>query len=261
MNILKVPNPFNAPVYHEGTVKSTMDVSKTLACGGAAAGTVICADFQEEGRGRGLERKWEMERGENLSFTVLLVFPRMEDIAPALTLRTGLAVSLAVEETSPSLKNRVKVKWPNDIMIDDKKICGILCEADVAGGCNVHVGIGVNVMQKEFPPHLRHNATSIFLETQEADSGKMIVNGFYLLEKILARLYDELRCADGDWKDRLERRLYKKGEDVTFIDGTVDSGKEIKGCLAGINENGGLLIVPGGKTEPTVFIAGELKIY
>jgi len=258
MKTLEVRSPFGTPVYHAQTVTSTMDVSRKLACEGAAHGTVIMADFQEAGRGRGLKRTWEMESGVNLPFTVLLCYPCAEKIPQALTLRSGLAVSLAIEETTLALKNKVKIKWPNDIMINNKKTCGIICEADVAGFagvCNVFVGIGINVMQKEFPPHLQSKATSIFLETGE------IKDRFYLLENILERLYYELEHANDDWKDRIEQRLYKKNEEVSFIEGGADSKNEIKGRLTGINENGELLIAPEGEQEPKNFITGELRIY
>ncbi|MCL2758586.1 MAG: biotin--[acetyl-CoA-carboxylase] ligase, partial [Treponema sp.] len=146
MNLLKVRNPFNAPVYHMETVTSTMDISRQLAAEGASHGTVITADFQEAGRGRGCDqgqgRVWEMERGVNLPFTILLQFKHIDDIPPALTLRTGFAISLAIEDFASSLKESVKVKWPNDIMIGNKKAVGILCEAD---GKNVHIGVGINV--------------------------------------------------------------------------------------------------------------------
>jgi len=252
MKTLEVRSPFGAPIYHEKTVTSTMDVSRKLASECAAHGTVIMADFQEAGRGRGLKRTWEMESGVNLPFTVLLCYPCAEKIPQVLTLRTGLAVSLAIEETAPALKNKVKIKWPNDIMINNKKTCGIICEAD---GGNVFVGIGINVKQKEFPSHLQSKATSIFLEAGEAE------NRYYLLEKILERLYDELERANDDWKDRIEQRLYKKGEEVSFIEGGADSKIEIKGRLTGINENGELLITPEGEQEPKKFITGELRIY
>jgi len=252
MKTLEVRSPFGTPVYHEETVTSTMDVSRKLACEGAAHGTVIMADFQEAGRGRGLKRTWEMESGVNLPFTVLLCYPCAEKIPQALTLRTGLAVSLAIEETASALKNKVKIKWPNDIIINNKKTCGIICEAD---GGNVFVGIGINVKQKDFPSHLQSKATSIFLEAGEAE------NRYYLLEKILERLYDELERANDDWKDRIEQRLYKKGEEVSFIEGGADSKIEIKGRLTGINENGELLITPEGEQEPKKFITGELRIY
>jgi len=257
MTTLKIRNPFNAPVYHEETVSSTMDVSRKLASSGEPHGTVITADFQETGRGRGQDRSWLMNRGENLPFTILLRYPRVEDIPSALTLRVGLAVSLAIEDFAPSLLSKVKVKWPNDIMIDGKKNVGILCEAD---GGNVHIGIGINVAQKEFSAHLREKATSIALSSGTDIAGE---DRFILLEKILARLFDEFDATRNaaDWKPRLEQRLFKNGEKVVFVEGEADSGNEINGIIAGIGESGELLITPDGETQPRSFVTGELKFF
>jgi BirA family biotin operon repressor/biotin-[acetyl-CoA-carboxylase] ligase len=247
---LRINNPFNAPVYHRETVSSTMDVSRELASAGEPHGTVIAADFQEAGRGRIRGRLWEMEGKKSLPFTILLRYPRIEDIPPALTLRVGLAVVSAIEDFAPSLQGIVQIKWPNDIMIDGKKAAGIACEAD---GGNVCVGVGINMAQKEFPEHLRKKATSIAL----AVSGIFTDDGrFCLLEKTLACLYDELQSAD--WRRRLEKRLYKKGEQVVFIEGAADSEKKITGTLAGIAENGELLIIPEKETQARSFVSGEL---
>jgi BirA family biotin operon repressor/biotin-[acetyl-CoA-carboxylase] ligase len=253
MNILKIKNPFGASVYHEETVDSTMNVSRVLASNGEPHGTVIAADFQEKGRGRIRERQWQMEKNLSLPFTVLLRFPRIEDIPPALTLRTGLAVCLAVEDFVPSLAGKLEIKWPNDILTGNKKMAGILCEAD--GGI-VHIGIGINFTQKIFPEVLRVKATSISLAAGiEIENDKK----FILLEKILLSLYSELERSD--WKSRLEQRLYKKNENVTFIEGEADSANKIKGCLSGITESGELLIIPDGETEPRSFLTGELIIH
>jgi len=258
MKKLEVSNPFNAPVFHEETVSSTMDVSKKLALEGAAHGTVITADFQGSGRGRGRMRTWEMERGLNLPFTVLLKYCNIDDIPKAITLRTGLAVSLAIEEAIPLLQGKVFVKWPNDIIINGKKAAGILCEASEG---NVHIGIGINVLQREFPAHLQKKATSLLLEArgieQEAGNGEKFK--YILLEKIIAHLFNELET-ENSWKECLQKRIYKIGEQVTFIDGGADSGKEIKGCLSGISDSGELLITPNGSHTPESFITGELKI-
>jgi len=273
MIAISIQNPFNAPVYHEETVSSTMDVSRQLAADFPAHGTVIAADFQEAGRGRISGRKWEMDRGANLPFTVLLRYPRIEDIPAALTLRAGLAVSLAVEDfvaengeritnnneqrTENDERLSVQVKWPNDVMIGGKKTAGILCEVIDR---YVHLGIGINVAQTEFPEPIRDKATSIALAT---NNKKIAANDarFLLLEKILSRLYDELETnAGNDWKSRLEQRLYKRGECVTFIEGAADSGKIVTGFLTGIGEGGELLILPDGGNETRSFVAGELKI-
>jgi len=264
MTSLKIRNPFNAPVCHEETVSSTMDISRKLALEGAPHGTVILADFQETGRGRKQDRRWEMERGENLSFTVLLKFSSFEGIPPALTLKAGLAVCLAIEDFAPCLQGLCLVKWPNDILIKSvngesyKKAVGILCEAD---GVNVHLGIGINTAQKEFPSHLREKAVSIALAAGRDISRE---ERFVLLEKILERLYSELdaaQCAGANtWKPRLEQKLYKKGEQVVFIEGAADSGKKISGCLCGIGDGGELLITPDGETQARAFVTGELVL-
>jgi BirA family transcriptional regulator, biotin operon repressor / biotin---[acetyl-CoA-carboxylase] ligase len=263
MTVLKLRNPFNAPVYHEETVSSTMDLSRKLARegapGGSPNGVVILADFQESGRGRKQDRKWEMERGANLSFTIFLKFPGIEQIPSALTLRTGLAVCLAIEDFVPCLQGSCLVKWPNDILIKPvngesyRKAVGILCEAD---GGNVHLGIGINTSQKEFPPHLRDKAVSIALAAGLDISQE---ERFTLLENILSRLYIELDAENAkNWKSRLEKKLYKKNEQVLFIEGAAGSGKEVKGRLTGITDTGELLIVPDGETQASSFITGEL---
>jgi BirA family biotin operon repressor/biotin-[acetyl-CoA-carboxylase] ligase len=257
MTDLKIRNPFNAPVYYEETVSSTMDISRKLAQENSPHGTVILADFQSAGRGRKQDRRWEMERGENLSFTILLKFPGIENIPSALTLRTGLAVCLAIEDFAPSLQGSCLVKWPNDILIKSargegyKKAVGILCEAD---GGNVHLGIGINAAQKEFPSHLKEKAVSIALAAERDISRE---ERYTLLENILSRLYAELSAAN-NWKERLEQKLYKKNEQVLFIEGAADSGKEVKGVLTGITDIGELLIIPDGETKPRQFITGEL---
>ncbi|MDR0444657.1 MAG: biotin--[acetyl-CoA-carboxylase] ligase [Treponema sp.] len=249
MTKLEIHNPFNAPVYHEETVTSTMDVSRELAASGEPHGTVIAADFQEKGRGRIRDRKWEMERG-NLPFTILLHYPRIEEIPQALTLRAGLAAALAIEDFCPSLKNTVMIKWPNDLFIGSKKTAGILCEAD---GGNVHIGIGINFAQKLFPDHLREKATSIALAAGRDFSP---CDRLRLLERVLVRLHAELETAG--WRERLQQRLYKNGEQVVFVEGAAGSKNSITGCLAGIGEGGELLIVPDGEREERCFITGEL---
>jgi BirA family biotin operon repressor/biotin-[acetyl-CoA-carboxylase] ligase len=249
---MKIANPFNAPVYHEESVSSTMEISRSLAAQGAPHGTVIAADFQSEGRGRIQGRFWRMEKEMSLPFTVLLRYSRIEDIPAALTLRTGLAVSLAIEDFEPVLRDKALVKWPNDIIIGGKKAAGILCEGDGT----VHIGIGINFAQKDFPAELREKAVSIALA---AGSDYTPEQRFVLLEKILSRLYDELNGAN-DWKSRLEQRLYKKDEQVVFIEGAAESGKEVRGRLTGIGEGGELLITADGETPARSFITGELRV-
>jgi len=237
-----------------------MEVSRFLAQNGAPHGTVITADFQEAGRGRIPERRWEMEKGNALAFTVLL---RFTAIPAALTLRAGLAAALAIEDFAPELAGKALIKWPNDILFPSAhgggqpalKAAGLLAEAESG---SVHIGIGVNVSQKQMPAFLRGKATSIAL----ASGGEYNAEDrFILLEKILSRLCDEIDAVGSDaagWKERLEARLYKKGEQVCFAKGAADSGDTVTGTLAGVGHEGELLILPPGETETRGFTAGEL---
>jgi len=231
-----------------------MEVSQFLAQNNAKHGTVITADFQEAGRGRIRGRRWEMEKGGALAFTVLLRLPM---IPAGLTLRAGLAVAFAIEDFAPTLRGKALIKWPNDILlpsVHDKttalKAVGIIAEGD---GGNVHIGIGVNVSQKQMPDFLCGKATSISMAAcADYDSG----DRYRLLEKILLRLYDEIKAAD--WRERAEARLYKKGGQVCFAKGSADSGDIVTGALAGIGSDGELLIAPKGGAGTLAFTAGEI---
>jgi BirA family biotin operon repressor/biotin-[acetyl-CoA-carboxylase] ligase len=282
-------NPFGAPVYHRETVSSTMDEARLLAAEGAPHGTVIAADFQEKGRGRTPGRPWEGARGENLFFTILLRYPGgvapagraappgAGTIPPALTLRTGLAVSRAVEDFDPLLAGRIRVKWPNDIMAlmpgegaAARKVAGILTESD--GNC-VYTGVGVNLAQTGFPPELRNKAGSLFLARRAWEDAAPVNagEGFpaeggaqKLLDRILARLYDELegkRAEQERWREKLEERLYLNGARVRFLSGAADRGAALNGILAGVGSGGELLLVPEGESGPRAFVTGELDVY
>ena len=263
MKLLHLENPFSAPVYHADTVTSTFDTARDLAAKGAAHGTVVCADYQEAGRGR-QNRLWAAEKGKNLLFTILLryegsSFVDFSSIPEALTLRAGLAVSLAVEDLVPVPAGSVKVKWPNDVMMESRKITGILCEAD---GKNVFIGVGVNVAQTEFPEEYRSKAGSIIQAFQKLGEGNFPENArFVLLEKILARLYEELETSQKAWRERLLPRLYKKGKTVIFAEGSAASDNLIEGTLSGLGPGGELLIVPNGEHEERAFVNGELRVY
>jgi len=257
MKLLKLNNPFGAPIYHEETVSSTFDLARVLAGQNEPHGTVITADFQEAGRGR-LNRRWVTERGKNLMFTIILHYAGASSMPPALTLRTGLAVSLAIEDIAPALAGgSVRIKWPNDVMINGRKAAGILTEAD---GKTVFIGVGVNVAQEEFPAQYRSKAGSIIHSFPALTENAR----FDLLEKILSRLYAEIENPTAEsqtWRERLLERLYKKGESVTFAEGAADSEDLVEGILSGLGPDGELLIIPKGEEKERSFITGELRVY
>ena len=131
-------------------------------------GDVFTADFQTAGRGR-LDHKWLSAPGENLMLSAVLDVGNMPpDRVAALPLVVGLAV---IEGLSPLLpKGRSpRLKWPNDVLVDGRKLAGILCERH---GDTVIVGLGVNVKQREFAPEIAEKATSLSLLLGPVPAGK-----------------------------------------------------------------------------------------
>ena len=145
---------------HLSSCGSTNDEAAAWALAGAPHGAVVVADHQERGRGR-QGRVWHSESADSLYFSTVLRPPLVPMQVPPLTLCAGVAVAeaLARFEVTPSLK------WPNDLLIDGKKIAGILTEmsaADPRGRVDhVILGIGVNLNTETWPPELGELATSL----------------------------------------------------------------------------------------------------
>jgi BirA family biotin operon repressor/biotin-[acetyl-CoA-carboxylase] ligase len=143
---------------HIASVGSTNDEAAAWARAGAPAGAVVVADEQTRGRGR-LGRRWHSPPGESLYLSVVLRPPLPPHRVPPLTLAAGVAVAeaLIASDVMPSLK------WPNDVLIDGKKVAGILTEmsADVDRVHHLVVGIGVNLNVRRFPDELAAIATSV----------------------------------------------------------------------------------------------------
>ncbi|ULQ59437.1 biotin--[acetyl-CoA-carboxylase] ligase family protein [Brucepastera parasyntrophica] len=150
-----VANSFNAPVYFIPETDSTMRDARILAGDGEPDGTVVYAGIQNNGRGRIPGRLWETEAGKNLLCTVLLRRPP----AAGFTLRVGLAVARTFDSFLPG-PVKTEIKWPNDVLYENKKLSGILCENDTSV---TYAGTGFNIGQTAFPPHLRNKAFSLEL--------------------------------------------------------------------------------------------------
>lgn len=126
-------------------------------------GTVIVTKYQTKGRGR-LTRSWLDSKNNNLTFSILL-YPKIAN--PNLSKLTLMACASVFDVLSKKADN-IKIKWPNDILIDNKKICGILTESIFEGNqlkC-VIIGIGINVNSKKFPNEIAMRATSLYLATK-----------------------------------------------------------------------------------------------
>ena len=123
--------------------------------------TFASTDYQSKGKGRE-DRVWESNSGENLMFSFLIKNEELMKLSAVLSILTAVEVAKEIEKYDI---DNVSIKWPNDILINDKKVCGILLEGQVP--IYLVVGVGLNVNQKEFPNGLRRPATSLSLETKE----------------------------------------------------------------------------------------------
>jgi BirA family biotin operon repressor/biotin-[acetyl-CoA-carboxylase] ligase len=174
------------PMHLLGVATSTNDEAQRGAKAGASHGTTWVAEQQTAGRGR-RGRSWVSPAGEGLLFSLLLRLSCPPTRLPPLALLAGLAVREAVLRAAPAAD--VKVKWPNDVVVDGRKVAGVLVEA-VTQGSRVEaviMGIGINVHTRSFPGELADCATSVAL----ADAGARPDRASLLVD-VLASLEREL---------------------------------------------------------------------
>ncbi|MCX7913480.1 MAG: biotin--[acetyl-CoA-carboxylase] ligase [Thermodesulfovibrionales bacterium] len=171
------------------TVSSTNIVAGEFAARGYGEGIVVIADEQTAGKGR-LGRKWISPKGKNLYLSSILTPPILPKDTPILTLLAGVACCTVLKEY---LGLPATIKWPNDLLLEDKKVGGILSEikADIDRVIYAIVGIGININSdvEDFPEELREVATSIKIHTKKEFSRTEVV---ILLLKELQKWYDIL---------------------------------------------------------------------
>ncbi|HEK84797.1 MAG: biotin--[acetyl-CoA-carboxylase] ligase [Candidatus Saccharicenans sp.] len=231
-------------------LSSTMDFARQLARLNYPEGTAVIAKEQTAGRGT-KGRVWHSAPGKGLYVSFIL-----RPIACSLSLlplTVGLAAVKAVEEGSGI---RGQLKWPNDLILEGKKLGGILCEGISEGQKSQYaiagIGINLNHSAKEFPPDISETATSLFLVTGKNYDNDEI---FHLLSKNLQFWYNELE--KGQDKKIIEEYqanlIILKGQNLILR--TPDG--EIKGQFEGIGPNGGLkLKLNQGKIK--TFYASEI---
>lgn len=236
------------------TVDSTNTLIRQAAQAGAAEGLVITAEQQTAGRGR-RGRSWDSPAGSNLYFSVLLR-PDMDcEKAHMLTLPMALAAAQSVR----GLGLEAQIKWPNDVVIGSKKICGILTElyfdeAAHGRGYYVVVGTGINVNQAHFAEELSERATSLFLETgHELDRERLLAE---VLERFSQYYAIFLKTEDlGGLLKEYENLLANRDRQVEVL----DPGGAWKGTALGIQKTGELLVRREDGTVEAVF-AGEVSV-
>lgn len=213
---------------------STNDVIKHCGEQGCENGYVATTEQQTRGKGR-LGRQWLSPYGKDICVSILLRPQIAINRVAFITLCAGLAVCKAIREYA---NIDAKIKWPNDVIVGNKKLCGILTEmsADMDRVEYVTVGIGINVNIEEFPQEIAHKATSVKLE-----AGKEI-NRQQLLCKVLEQFEKtyEAYIADG------EAGILKEYKNLCATIGREVSAKRADGSIVGyavdISPSGGLII-------------------
>lgn len=229
---------------------STNQEVKALAANGAQRGLVVATELQSKGKGR-LGRTWISPKGKDLCFSILLK-PQidMSEIG-IVTLCGALAVCRVIRE---HLGLDAKIKWPNDVIIGSRKLCGILTEmaADMEQIEYVVSGIGINVNNTDFAEDIAHKATSLCIESgKEIDRAKLLCRVLEAIEKIIDTYYE-----NGETALLAEYRLLCAtiGREVSF----TRSGKSYVGYASDITSTGSLVVdCSGNKTEIS---SGEVTV-
>ena len=223
---------------------------KRLAKEGASEGTLALAEFQSAGRGR-LGRSWEVPEGTSVMMSILLR-PKFEpQYAPTLTLVMGMAVAKAVK----NLGFDVSIKWPNDVVVSHKKICGILTEMGVRDGKIDYavIGVGINVNIKEFPEEMADKATSLYLESGKEFDRSQIPG---LVREAFEEYYEKFAatCDLSGLKEEYESILANYNQPVRVL-----AKEPYEGVARGITDGGELLVE---KTDGTIVAvsAGEVSV-
>jgi len=186
---------FGYPCRWLAETESTNDVAREWALAGAREGAVVVAARQTRGRGR-RERKWESPPGTGLYASFILRPGWLAKKAPHLAILGGMAAFRALDKAG--VKN-LRVKWPNDILANGRKICGVLTEPRIGNGRIEFavLGIGINVGQDadSFPPDLRGIATSCMLEKRTISLDRMLEMLAESLQAVCREPFDRI-CAD-----------------------------------------------------------------
>jgi BirA family biotin operon repressor/biotin-[acetyl-CoA-carboxylase] ligase len=208
------------------------------------SGTAVAAREQTRGRGR-MDREWIAAANENLTFSVFLCEPVEPRCWPSAT----MAAAVAVAETLESEGIHATLKWPNDVLVDGRKICGILAERVAQG---VIIGIGLNVNMQS-AGHIGQPATSVLMETGRRGSVDALLKK--LLKNLSVRLDEWVAGGFSNIRKHWEARVPNIGKTVTVRDGDALR----TGRMAGFGENGELLLLePDGAVRPVW--AGDVSV-
>lgn len=240
----------NLHFYQE--VHSTNDTAFSLGMHNAAEGTAVIADSQTGGKGR-LQRRWHSPPGDNL-YTSVILKPEFETFrASQIPLMAGVAVARALDHYCSG----ITLKWPNDVMIRGKKVCGILSQAKLSANkinfIVLGIGINVNMDTHRFPEEIRNIATSLAIETGAIISRQELIISLYEnLEKCYKQLLQKgFIPVRQEWL-RLAPMIGRQMK-------IVFKNEAIEGTAVGLDDNGSLILMTAENKAITVS-AGDSTI-
>ncbi len=235
-------------VFVAANTTSTNDWAASMS-GKTEGGSIFLAERQTKGRGR-RGRQWESPFGEGL-FLSVLEYPALPPCqVMKLTLCAGMAVCKGIEDVTGILPD---IKWPNDIVLEGKKVCGILAEMKAVAEGMVHVviGIGVNVNQTKFPKELNQIATSLKLITgKEGDKNRLAAAICNRMEE-----YEGMLRQNGFPMEEYRKLCVTLGREVRVI--RVDSEYSAKALT--VTEDGELVVLLPDGTQQTIS-SGEVSV-
>ena len=237
-------------ITHYFRIDSTNAVALSMASNGARHGSVVLAEEQTAGRGR-FGRTWYSEKSSGIYVSIILRPPLPPSAAPVLTLMAGVAAEAAIERATGLAAD---IRWPNDLLLSGKKLCGILTEmsADVDRLHAVVIGIGINVNHQAIPEELRSIATSLRLESGKIHSRAQI------LVTLLRAIEQQYQLLLREGNQAIIQRWtavssYAQGKRVRVLASTG----EFQAVTAGLESSGALRVRrDDGREEPLV--AGEI---
>lgn len=238
-------------VYFYEQTDSTNNCIRKLAKEGKKEGVVAVAEIQTAGKGR-RGKGWQSPKGTGIWMSMLLTPNITPPEAPVLTLLAGLAVCRAIRQQTGLT---AMIKWPNDILISNKKVCGILTElyAEMDSVHFVITGIGINVNTEVFPDELQKTATSLKIEKGESISRKNMIKAVIEeFEKIY--LQYEKECSFLPFREEYKKYCINVGKELQVLSKQPFIAKGVD-----ITEQGELL-VQKQTGEKVVVFSGEVSI-
>jgi len=240
------------PLTVTAATASTSDDAKRAAVAGAPHGAAFVADSQTAGRGRG-GHAWHSPAGENVYLSLVLRLGLDPASLAPLPLVAGIAVARVVDVALAG--DRARIKWPNDVYVDGKKIAGVLAETmtRAADPPVAIVGVGLNVFAESFPDGFATPATSLRLAGPEAGAPALDRDALAaaLLHELGASAADLARDGLAAFRPELARRDFLAGRRISVGD--------VEGTAAGFDERGSLL-VRSDRGVLQALVSGEVRL-